>query len=239
MESAKLSDPDALLRRIGQWYGSAELESKSNQEVGKKMLLLGHIARTVGCLEQAGVQVTKNHASRAQSFEGEESLVPDDHMWLPQLFGSWSDVFVREQVLGQSKKESMCIAGESLVEMGDGSFCTARNLKRGDRVASIDNWGRRVVATVSCVVRQHIGREIEMCHVPAELGTGNCVLVITPEHPVRRSDGQWCLPTRMGAVKQVFIHVSTFSSSCCTFAVVSIRSDRFGACAGLAQFRPG
>jgi len=76
-----------------------------------------------------------------------------------------------------------CFAGVSSVLMADGSSKCAKDIAKGDRVATLDNKQAKVV----CVLKTHCrGNQMEL----VELDGG---LIVTPYHPIR-IDGKWCFP---------------------------------------------
>lgn len=185
---------------------------------------------------------------------GDDDVVDDqgdyqDCQYLPPLFSRWCDDFFREFVLGESdskrrQRESACVVGHALIELADGSVREARGIVPGDWVASRDSAGHRTVARVSCVVRQNVERQVEMCSLSIHSGhlkderpnngsdCRNSRLLITPEHPVR-IDQKWCLPTVSGRLKKVFVLVGL---STCVYATRIVSRRMVNAKRGLRAF---
>lgn len=90
---------------------------------------------------------------------------------------------------------TMCIAGESPVQLASGRWCQVSQLEKGDVVRTSSSDGRRGAARVACVVRTPCvdGRAV--------LVTVRDDVRLTPYHPVLL-DGSWRWPVEVAEAEQ-------------------------------------
>merc|ERR1711998_51794 len=82
-----------------------------------------------------------------------------------------------------------CFHGESLVSMADGSTKAVRDLRKGDLVANANG-----TAELQCVVKTLCaGSKQQLVELPGGLR-------VTPYHPVKGPEGNWCFPADLASV---------------------------------------
>ena len=97
------------------------------------------------------------------------------------------DEFMRYEIEGNPRpprpSRTVCIGGDCLILMGDGSEKRARDIKAGEFVKTSDGKEAQVI----CTITQRINDMIDICKITEGL-------YITPEHPIRDKYGKWIIP---------------------------------------------
>ena len=92
------------------------------------------------------------------------------------------------------ERDTICIVGDCLILMGDGSEKRARDIRAGEFVKTFDGESAEVV----CSITQRINDVIDICKISEDL-------YITPEHPIRDEYGKWIIPYMVYDVEKIYV----------------------------------